>query len=136
MKKQLLLFLALLPCMAWAQFDNYFVASSLRVDYCLTGNRDVTTYSLKELIHEPYWSGSTTNLIDTLEFGNYIVKVFEPGTDHLLFSKGYQNLYGEWQTTDEATKIVPRRELPEYLCIDEKHFEGNTTGKYCVILSK
>ena len=106
MKKSLLLFLALLPMMAWAQFDQYFAESSLRVDYCLTGNHNTTTFSLKELIHEPYWSGSKTNLVDTLEFGNYIVKVFESGTDKLLFSKGYQNLYGEWQTTPEAKQLT------------------------------
>ena len=106
MKKTIFLWLALLPCMAWAQFDQYFTESSLRVDYCLTGNSTVTSFSLKELIHEPYWSGSKTNLIDTLEFGNYIVKVFEAGTDKLLFSKGYQNLYGEWQTTDEAKQVT------------------------------
>lgn len=106
MKKTMLLFLALLPMMAWAQFDAYFSESSLRVDYCLTGNSKETSFSLKELIHEPYWSGSKTNLIDNLEFGSYIVKVFEAGTDHLLFSKGYQNLYGEWQTTDEAKQVT------------------------------
>ena len=98
--------LALLPVLAWAQFDTYFTEASLRVDYCLTGNRNQTSYSLKELIREPYWSGSKTNLIDSLEFGNYIVKVFEAGTDHLLFSKGYQNLFGEWQTTTEALAIT------------------------------
>ncbi len=36
---------------------------------------------------------------------------------------------------DEYTKLTPRRTLPKYLCIDEKHFEGNTDGKYCVVLS-
>lgn len=36
---------------------------------------------------------------------------------------------------DEYTKKVPRLKLPEYLCIDEKHFEGDTGGKYCVVLS-
>lgn len=36
---------------------------------------------------------------------------------------------------DEYTKITPRRPLPKYLCIDEKHFEGDTNGKYCVVLS-
>ena len=89
-----------------AVFDKFFTEASLRVDYCLTGNQKETTYSLKELIREPYWSGSKTNLVDTLEFGNYIVKVFESGTDNLLFSKGYQNLFGEWQTTDEAKQVT------------------------------
>ena len=106
MKNSILLFFALLPVMAWARFEQYFTSSSLRVDYMLTGNRTTTTYSLKELIREPYWSGSTTNLIDTLEFGNYIVKVFEARTEHLLFSKGYQNLFGEWQTTPEALTLT------------------------------
>ena len=89
-----------------ADFDKFFTEASLRVDYCLTGNQKETTYSLKELIREPYWSGSKTNLVDTLEFGNYIVKVFESETDNLLFSKGYQNLFGEWQTTDEAKQVT------------------------------
>ena len=106
MKKSILFLLALVPLMACAQFDNYFTEASLRVDYCLTGNHNMTTISLKELIREPYWSGSKTNLVDTLEFGNYIVKVFESETDNLLFSKGYQNLYGEWQTTDEAKQVT------------------------------
>ena len=106
MKKTFFFLFALMPMMAFAQFDTFFAEASLRVDYCLTGNQKETTYSLKELIREPYWSGSKTNLIDTLEFGNYIVKVFEAETDDLLFSKGYQNLYGEWQTTDEAKKVT------------------------------
>ena len=106
MKKHILLLLVLLPTMAWAQFDTYFTDASLRVDYVLTGNHDETTFSLNELIREPYWSGSKTNLIDTLQFGNYIVKVYEAGTDKLLFSKGYQNLYGEWTTTPEALNLT------------------------------
>ena len=97
---RLLFLLLFFPCVAFAQFDEWFTDASLRVDYTLTGNSKTTSFALKELIREPYWSGSTTNLVDNLEFGNYIVKVFEPGTDHVLFSKGYQNLYGEWQTTD------------------------------------
>ncbi len=104
--KHILLFLLLLPCAAFAQFNDWFTEASLRIDYTLTGDAKNTTFALKELIREPYWSGSKTNLIDKLEFGNYIVRVYEPGTDHLLFSKGYQNLYGEWQTTEEATKTT------------------------------
>jgi len=133
MKKISLLCLVLLPCLAWAQFDAYFTEASLRMDYCLTGNSKTTTISFKEMIREPYWSGSKTNLIDSLEFGNYIVKVFEAGTEKLLFSKGYQNLYGEWQTTPEAlnlTKsfeesvIVPFPKVPVDLTISYKTWEG------------
>ena len=133
MKKTILFLLALLPIMTRAQFDLYFSESSLRVDYCLTGNSKETSFSLKELIHEPFWSGSKINLIDDLEFGNYIVKVFEAGTDRLLFSKGYQNLYGEWTTTPEALNITktfeesvvvpfPKAKIDIALCY--KNWEG------------
>ena len=134
MKKRLLFLFVLLPMMAWAQFDAYFAESSLRVDSCLTGNNKTTTYSLKELIHEPYWSGSKTNLVDNLEFGNYIVRVYEAGTDHLLFSKGYQNLYGEWTTTPEALKltksfeesvIVPFPKVKIDIALYRKTWEGD-----------
>ena len=133
MKKSLLFLFALLPMMAWAQFDQYFTEASLRVDYVLTGNRETTTFSLKELIREPYWSGSKTNLIDNLEFGNYIVRVFEAGTDHRLFSKGYQNLYGEWVITPEALKltksfeesvIVPVPKVKVDIALYRKTWEG------------
>lgn len=36
---------------------------------------------------------------------------------------------------DDYTRHVPRRPLPEYMCIDEKHFEGDTDGKYVVVIS-
>ena len=36
---------------------------------------------------------------------------------------------------DEFTKTMPRRPLPECLCIDEKHFEGDSDGKYAVVIS-
>ena len=133
MKKNLLLLLALLPALAWAQFDAYFEPASLRIDYTLTGNAQTTSFALKEMIREPYWSGSKTNLIDHLEFGNYIVKVYEQGTDHLLFSKGYQNLYGEWTTTDEAktttrsfdeSVIVPFPKVPVEVALCRKNWEG------------
>lgn len=133
MKKSLLFLFALLPMMVWAQFDQYFTEASLRVDYVLTGNRETTTFSLKELIREPYWSGSKTNLIDNLEFGNYIVRMFEAGTDHLLFSKGYQNLYGEWVITPEALKltksfeesvIVPFPKVKVDIALYRKTWEG------------
>ena len=134
MKNRLLLVLLLMPCVTFAQFEEWFTEASLRVDYTLTGNSKTTDFALKELIREPYWSGSKVNLIDNLEYGNYIVKVFEPDTDHLLFSKGYQNLYGEWQTTDEAavvTKtfdesvIVPFPKKKIEVVLSRKDWDGN-----------
>ena len=139
MMKKVLFILLFIPSMAFAQFNVWFSEASLRIDYTLTGNSKTVSFALKELIREPYWSGSTTNLIDNLEFGNYIVKVFEPGTDHVLFSKGYQNLFGEWQTTDEAvtrtksfeeSAIVPFPKKPVEVVFYHKTWEGQLVEGY------
>lgn len=104
MKSRIAFLLILLPLLGRAQYEKHFEDASLRIDYYLFGDATTTTYALKEMIREPYWGGSRHNLIDTLHFGDYIVEVYEQGTDKLLFSKGYNNLYGEWQTTSEAKR--------------------------------
>ena len=142
--RRFFLFLFLLPGVAFAQFDEWFTEASLRIDYTLTGNATTTSFALKELVKEPYWSGSKTNLVDNLEFGNYIVRVFEPGTDHLLFSKGYQNLYGEWQTTEEATQVTktfdesvivpfPKRKIE--VALYYKNWEGQLVEGYRLMVN-
>ncbi len=106
MNRLIFLLLLLVPSFVRAQYDARFEDASLRIDYYLCGDAYNTHYALKEMMREPYWSGSKHNLIDTLQYGDYMVKVFDSGTGDLLFSKGYCNLFGEWQTTPEAKKIV------------------------------
>ena len=144
MKRAIFLLLTILPTLAWAQFDKYFADASLRVDYCLTGNQYETHYSLKELIREPYWSGSKTNLIDSLGLGNYYVKVYETGTENLLYSKGYRNLFGEWTTTTEAqnftktfeeTVIIPFPKVKVDIAFSHRNWDGELEGGMCITVS-
>ena len=48
------------------------------------------------------WPGSKVNLLDTLNLGDYFVKVSDLQTNMLLYSRGYSTVFGEWQTTEEA----------------------------------
>lgn len=91
-----------LSVQAVAQFDRFFENRTMRMDYYHSGSHDTQQYAFDELIAEPYWGGSKTNLIDTFNYGNYCVKVFNLATDSLLYSRGYNTLFGEWQTTDES----------------------------------
>lgn len=86
----------------FAQFEKYFHDKTLRLDYYHTGNSEEEVYSFDELIIEPYWGGSKTNLIDTLEYGKYYFKIYTEKTNELIYSRGYSTLFGEWQTGDEA----------------------------------
>lgn len=87
-----------------AQFDTFFKEGSLRLDYYHGGNATQEMYSLDQILAEPYWGGSTVNLIDTMNYGSYFVKIFDNESDSLIYSRGFNTLFGEWQTTNEAKK--------------------------------
>lgn len=89
---------------AQSAFDQYFEDRTLRLDYFHSGDAENESYSIDELIAEPYWGGSKTNLLDTFNYGAYQFRVYDLASDSLLYSRGYSSLFGEWQTTDEAKK--------------------------------
>lgn len=88
------------------QFNKYFETSTLRVDYYLTGNANGETFVLQQLKKTIHWAGKE-NLItkDTLNLGNFRFNVIDSATNKLLYTKGFNSLFEEWQTTDEATQI-------------------------------
>jgi hypothetical protein len=89
----------------YGQFDEGFEHRSLRIDYVHAGNHQDEWFALDELLVEPYWGGSLTNLVDTFSYGQQKVEVSNPETGRLLYSRGYNSLFGEWQTTNEAQEI-------------------------------
>ena len=60
------------------------------------------------MIEEPFWAGNPRNLIDTLNLGGYLVRVFDLRTNRMIYSRGYATLFGEWVTTDEAADEIAR----------------------------
>lgn len=104
MKNVVAVLLVALSLSAYGQYDRYFENKGLRLGYYHSGNDSSELYTFDELIEQPYWGGSKINLVDTFNYGNYYVKVFNVDNDSLLYSRGYSSLFGEWQTTDEAKK--------------------------------
>ncbi len=92
---------------AFASFDDWFVNKSLRIDYYHTGNSKQEIYSIGQVKSEPYWGGSHTTLIDTLNYGEYYFKAFDLKSNKLIFSHGYCALFDEWRFTEEA-KLTTR----------------------------
>jgi hypothetical protein len=89
-------------------FDSYFIDQTMRLDYFHTGTHDQEFYSYDAIYQEPQWAGSKQNLIDTLDLGKYLFKVFDLQTKTLLYSRGFCSIFGEWQTTDEAKQSIWR----------------------------
>jgi len=86
------------------EFDSYFTSGCLRVDLYHTGYKDTEFFSIDEIIKEPHWGGNHNALVDTMNLGEYIFRVFDLKTNSLIFSRGYCSIFGEWITTDEAIK--------------------------------
>lgn len=94
------------PVFSQINFDQYFENKSLRLDYFHTGNSTEDNYSFDELIEEPFWGGSKTNLIDKFNYGKYKFIVKDYKTGQIIYSRTYSTLFSEWQTTDEAKQTV------------------------------
>jgi len=83
-------------------YEKFFTDKTMRVDYFHTGTKGVETISLDKIYEEGSWPGSNVNLIDVLNLGEYLVRVYDVATTALIFSRGYSTIFNEWQTTDEA----------------------------------
>jgi hypothetical protein len=89
-------------------FDRWFADRTMRIDFNHTGTHGTETVALDQIVEEGTWPGSVVNLIDTLNLGEYYVRVFDVATSELIFSRGYSSLFNEWQSTDEAGNGIVR----------------------------
>ncbi len=91
----------------WSQisFDQYFTGQSLRFDFLLAGNSTEVKVFPQQIKQEPVWSGSRVHLSDPFGYGNFRFEVFDDDTGESLFSRGFNTLFQEWQTTAGAKQI-------------------------------
>ncbi|MGD8780102.1 MAG: M64 family metallopeptidase [Ignavibacteria bacterium] len=103
--RKIIIFLSFITLVnAQNNFADFFEDKSLRMDYYRLGNNEAEEFVFNKLVEEPYWGGSKTNLIDELNLGDFMVKVFDAGSNKLIYSRGFCSLFREWQTTAEAKK--------------------------------
>jgi len=116
-----------------SDFSRFFADGALRIDLYHVGDAGSEEYILDELRKEKYWAGNPDNLIDTLNLGNYIVRVFDLETNRMIFSRGYCCIFGEWKTTSEAEKrrrvfheslLIPYPRKPVQVRIDGRNREN------------
>ena len=87
------------------EFDDYFFPNTLRVDYYIAGDFKSESVYLNQVKIEPYFSGPHKRLIDPFNSGTYRIAVFDSVSGTLLFTKGFNNLFQEWQGTPEARRV-------------------------------
>jgi hypothetical protein len=78
---------------------------TLRLDYYHTGNAKQEMFSFDRVVIEPLdWPGNLEKTTDSTNLGKYFFEVRD-AKGHVIFSRGFASIYGEWETTDEAQKM-------------------------------
>src|SRR6202790_2278921 len=82
---------------------SFAAPHTLRVDYYHTGNSHDEWFSLDRVVLEPLeWPGNLNKSIDESQLGEYLFEVRERSSGKLLYSRGFNSVFGEWKTTEEA----------------------------------
>lgn len=89
-------------------FDDYFANQTLRIDYHHIGDAQTELITIDKIYEYGIWAGSTKNLIDNFNNGKYYVKVYDLSSNKLIFSKGFDSYFGEYQTSGNASKGIKK----------------------------
>ena len=82
---------------------SFAAPRTLRVDYYHTGNSHEEWFSLDRVVLEPLeWPGNLGKTIDETQLGDYLFEVREQASGKLVYSRGFNSVFGEWKTTEEA----------------------------------
>src|ERR1035441_9157140 len=99
MKRTVCIVFALLRC----SLPSFAAPRPLRVDYYHTGNSHEEWLSLDRIVLEPLeWPGNLNKTIDESQLGDYRFEVRERASRKLVYSRGFNSVFGEWKTTEEA----------------------------------
>jgi hypothetical protein len=81
-------------------------AATMRLDYYHSGNARMEIFSVDRVVLEPLpWPGSPTQALDETNLGKYRFEVVDRETNRVVFSRGFASIYGEWETTEEASRV-------------------------------
>ena len=76
---------------------------TVRIDYYHGGNAHDEWFTLDRTVLEPLeWPGNPAKAIDGSQSGNFVFEVREQPSGKLLYSRGFNSVFGEWRDTEEA----------------------------------
>ncbi len=82
---------------------SFATPRTMRVDYYHTGDSREEWFSLDRVVVEPLeWPGNLNKSIDESQLGDYLFEVRDRASGKLWYSRGFNSVFGEWKTTEEA----------------------------------
>jgi IgA Peptidase M64/Peptidase M64 N-terminus len=76
---------------------------TMRLDYYHTGDSARALFAVDKVVVEPLpWPGNPHRPTDGLNLGRYFFEVADKDSKKILYSRGFDSVFGEWVTTAEA----------------------------------
>jgi hypothetical protein len=83
-------------------FDNFFIDKTMRIDYFHIGDAKSEIITIDQVYKYGIWAGSRVHLIDEINVGRFFVKIYDESSQKLIYSKGFDSYFGEYQTSAAA----------------------------------
>jgi hypothetical protein len=113
---------------------------TMRVDYYHGGNSKDEWFTLDRTVLEPLeWPGNPAKAVDESHLGNFVFEVRERGSGKLLYSRGFNSVFGEWKETEEAQHAnrtfseslrFPAPPATVEVSLKERNAKDSTVGDY------
>jgi hypothetical protein len=126
------------------KFDDYFIDQTLRIDYFHTGDANSEFFALDKIYKQGIWAGNPNGCIQPFELGIYLVKVIDTTSNTIIYTKGYNSIFAEYQTIGEAlegikrtfheTVLIPCPKIPVKLVIEKRAKNNVPSPVYSFII--
>lgn len=133
-------FSTLINAQEFEMFEKYFEDSTLRIDYIHTGDAKTESIEVVEKFKCGSWAGSRKNLVDHFNNGAYYLKLYDPNTNEVIYSKGFDSYFKEYQTSQDAidgkvksfeeVALVPFPKVPVKFAIEKRQDDGSFKEVY------
>ncbi|MFC2139797.1 M64 family metallopeptidase [Bacteroidota bacterium] len=89
-------------------FDHYFIDKTMRIDYFHIGDATTEIVTIDRIYQQGIWAGSLNNLIDNFDNGTYYIKIYDAVSGVLIYSKGFDSYFKEYQLSGYAAEGIKR----------------------------
>lgn len=94
--------------LAQVLFDGYFVDKAMRVDLYQVGDGKDEIITIDHICQEGIWPESRNHLLDPFGYGRYALKLYDVASNLLIYSRGFDSMFGEYKTTTPALNGIKR----------------------------
>jgi hypothetical protein len=89
-------------------FADLFTGDAMRLDLYQVGDAKEEAVTLDQIYKEGAWPGPRSALVDPFGYGRYAITLYDAATKAVIYSRGFDCMFGEYRTTKPALEGVKR----------------------------